>query len=120
MNVKQHFQKHKGYYVGFAVGATSATGVYLALRSGDSQCVNTKITQILAYKPQATNKVVVEFLERSTPSKPIHLVGTDRYFASIGAAARETGISKATISQNVSGKIDNAKGLVFEALEIAE
>jgi hypothetical protein len=61
----------------------------------------------------------VNFVEKSTPIKPVHLVGTDLYFPSLSEAARQTGHNVSMISKNVNGYIDNLNGDIFEVIEIA-
>jgi DNA-directed RNA polymerase specialized sigma54-like protein len=58
-------------------------------------------------------------VERSTASKPVHLVGTNLYFNSLSEAARETGLHLSMISRNINGHIPDVNGNVFELLEPA-
>ena len=63
---------------------------------------------------------IVNFIERSTSSKPVHLVGTNLYCNSLNEAARETGHSIAKLSRHINGKIPDVNGDVFELLTLAE
>jgi hypothetical protein len=58
-------------------------------------------------------------VERSTPSKPVHLKGTNLYFSSLSEAARETGHNLSMLSRHVNGHSPDIKGDVFEVLEPA-
>jgi hypothetical protein len=73
-----------------------------------------------AYRPRTdVRQTTVNMVERSTPSKPVHLVGTNLYFNSLSEAARETGHPLSTISKHINGHIPDVKGDVFEILEPA-
>lgn len=116
-NVKQHIKKNKAVYITgatcLAVGALGG-GLYMATRPEVTQMV--KMQNIgLTWKPK---QEVIQFIERSTPSKPIHLKGTQQYFDSISAAARETGIDRVAISKNVNGHISEIDGKVFELVDV--
>ena len=114
--IKDHIKKHKELYIGIGVGtvvATAAAVLYFGTRSGNpSITAGDKSTNLI-------NSTLVNFVERSTPSKPIHLVGTNLYFDSIHEAARHTGLDRSSISKNVNGLVDDVKGSVFELLEKA-
>lgn len=122
--VKTHIQEHKTVYI---VGATclvvGAIGTLTAINvkgmSGNISVTGNIGGDVVAVtgKSNTVNKVVVELIERSTPSKPVHLVGTNLYFNSLGEAARETGHSLSMISRNVNGQIPDVKGDVFKLLE---
>lgn len=115
--VKQHLKDNQTVYV---VGTTCLMvgGVVGMVATGrvDAPLLAKQIN-ILTHKPTQT---VLTFVENSTPSKPVHLVGTQKYWDSIHAAARDTGLNRTAISKNVNGLVDNVKGFVFEAVEIAE
>jgi hypothetical protein len=75
-----------------------------------------KITQ-LGFRNEA-NPTIIQLVERSTPSKPVHLVGTDLYFDSLSDAARKTGHHLSQISKQVGGHIPALpNGDVFERLQ---
>jgi hypothetical protein len=122
---KTHLQENKVVYIastcGAFVGAVGVAGAALAVMythpNEGTQAIQ-RITQI-GWRHEA-NATIIQLVERSTPSKPVHLVGTKMYFDSIGDAARETGHSATMISRNVSGKIKDVKGDVFELLELAK
>ena len=112
--VAGHFRAHKELYIGVVVTAV-VTAVGSGYAFGRPEVVaNPKIQQILSWMPQAT---IIQFVERSTPSKPVHLVGTQQYFDSVADAARKTGHSVAMISRNVNGHISNVGGDVFELVK---
>lgn len=111
--VKTHLSENKQTYIGIGFGAVigaAATTVILYKKPEVAQ----KINQVaVGYK---NNQVLVNFVERSTPSKPVHLKGTNLYFDSLNEAARKTGHSLSMISRNVNGHIPDIKGDVFELL----
>lgn len=116
--VKTHVQSHKMVYV---VGAACLTvGVLggVAYSRSITISVTGNANQIVG-KAKTVNQVMVELVERSTSSKPVHLVGTNLYFNSLSEAARETGHSLSMISRNVNGIIPDVKGDVFKLLEPA-
>lgn len=119
--VKTHIQENKKVYIvgGVCLVVGIAGGVVLAK---NKDVINISIdgdgNEVIA-KAKTVNKVTIELVERSTPSKPVHLVGTNLYFNSLNEAARETGHSLSRISQNVNGHISDINGDVFELLELA-
>lgn len=100
-----------GIVVGAAIVRTKVPGDFISV-TGDHNIA-------VAGSKNTINKVVIELIERSTPSKPVHLVGTNLYFNSLSEAARETGHSLSRISQNVNGHIKDINGDVFEFLQPA-
>lgn len=116
--VKTHFRENKKVYLAFAGGALL---VYVANGRRDvSVGMQANPKQILNWKPRAeVNQINIEMVERSTPSKPVHLKGTNLYFNSLSEAARETGHPLSTISKQINGHIPDVKGDVFEILESA-
>jgi hypothetical protein len=118
--VKQHFSDNKQLYIGIGIGVvvTAVAVVVTVVSRGDSGTqVIQKINQI-AWRPE-NNQMVINMVERSTPSKPVHLVGTNLFFNSLHEAARETGHSVSKISRNVNGHIPDINGDVFQLLEAA-
>lgn len=119
---RNHLEKNKTVYI---VGATClAAGVVVGaalVRTGDVFNISAAgdNNQIVA-KAKTVNQVMVEMVERSTASKPVHLVGTNLYFSSIGEAARATGHHFSMISKNVNGHVTDLKGDVFEFLELVD
>lgn len=121
--VKEHFSANKDVYKGVAIGAgvvvaATAAGVVTYILMNPRQADIVQKTMVLGMNNHV-NPTIVNFVERSTPSKPVHLVGTDLYFDSIHDAARKTGHNLSMISKNVNGHIDNIKGDVFELLQPA-
>lgn len=116
--VKTHVQTHKTVYI---VGATCLTlgvlGGVALVRTGDISVIGDN-NQVVG-KAKTVNQVVVELIERSTPSKPVHLVGTNLYFNSLSEAARETGHSLSKLSRHVNGHLPDLNGDVFKLLEPA-
>lgn len=120
---RNHLEKNKTVYI---VGATClaagvVVGAALVRTSGNISVTGDVTGDVISVtgKSNTVNKIVVEFVERSTASKPVHLVGTNLYFNSLSEAARETGHHLSMISKNVNGLIADVKGDVFEFLELA-
>ena len=117
LTIKLHILDNKKWYV---VGGISfifgvAGSLILVGRVNHGPNIIQKINQI-AWHPE-NNQMIVNFVERSTPSKPVHLVDTNLYFDSIHEASRQTGHSVAMISRNINGHIADIKGDIFKALE---
>jgi len=116
--IKTHISENKIAYIGTVVGiAVGAAGVLIFNRTTTGAPLAQKINQIGLRID--VNTVVVNLVERSTPSKPVHLVGTNLYFNSLSEAARETGHPLSTLSKHINGIIPDVKGDVFEILESA-
>ena len=119
-NIKNHVRENKkAYVVGASCLAVGLLGGVALAKSGDISIVASGDKNQIVGKAKTVNQVMIELVERSTPSKPVHLVGTNLYFSSMSEAARETGHSLSMISKNVKGQIPNVKGDVFELLEPA-
>ena len=118
--IKTHLREHKNTYILVGAGAATVTaGFFLGVRASKSEAqVVQKVIQIGA--GNRANPTIINMIERSNPSKPVHLVGTNLYFNSLNEAARETGHSLSMISRNVNGIIPDVKGDVFQLLEKAE
>ena len=118
--IKKHFADNKGTYIACGVTAVIAVaGTFFFVKNNASGAeIVQKITPVLSWKPESTN-VVIKMFERSTASKPVHLVGTNLYFNSLSEAARETGLHLSMISRNINGHIPDVNGNVFELLEPA-
>lgn len=117
--VKNHFRENWKYYaIGGAcllVGSVVTYGV-TRQQALSKVSVDPKVDVKYNWKPNVTQNVIVTFEERSNLSKPVHLVGTDRYFNSQSEAAKQLGISKALLSKHLNGSIDDVNGLRFEWL----
>jgi hypothetical protein len=112
MNIKEHFKNHKRDYI--IVTSSVITTLTLVYIFGPNLKIDKSIRQI-GFRNEI-NHAIISFIERSTPSKPVHLVGTNLYFDSLSDAARKTGHSLSMISRQVNGHIPNVKGDVFEVL----
>lgn len=112
--VKTHFKEHKEAYIVGGLGVIACVGVWYFSRNSTVTEVNAQI----GLKNDIT-KVIIELPERSTASKPVHLVGTDLYFASLSEASRKTGHSLPMMSKHVNGHIPDLNGDVFELLQPA-
>ena len=116
--VKQHIKENKTAYVTGAVClVTGAAGALLLAEKADVN-VSPQIKQVLSYKPEAHQTVVVVLEERANLSKPVRVKGTDKIFASQNEAARQLGLSAKAISGHLNGKYDSADGVVLEWLPI--
>lgn len=118
MSIKQHIKNHKSTYIAAGVGiVVGAAGVIFISSTSGGEGLVQKIYQV-GFRNEA-NPTIINLIERSTPSKPVHLVGTNLYFNSISEAARETGHTLSEISKQINGHIADVKGDVFELLELA-
>lgn len=115
--IKAHLQEYKNAYILVGAGAAAvAAGFFLGVRASKSEArVVQKVVQIGV--GNRANPTVINMIERSTSSKPVHLVGTNLYFNSLSEAARETGHSLSQISKNINGHISDVGGDVFKLLE---
>ena len=120
MNRIQKVQKHlKDNQTVYAVGTACLVvgGVVGMVAAGRvDRPLLAKQINILSHKPAQT---VIQFVERSTPSRPVHLVGTQKYWDSVSAAARDMDLDRSLISKNVNGHISDVKGLIFELVDVA-
>lgn len=116
--IKTHFKTKKNVYFAFGSGML-ITGIfsYLTYTTNSDALVIQKIRQV-GFKNES-NPVVINLVERSTQSKPVHLVGTNLYFDSLSEAARQTGHHLSMISKHINGHIPDLNGDVFELLEKA-
>lgn len=117
---KAHLKKHKTAYL---VTAGTVAGVVLgavvtAVTRNSNLGPTAKVSGIVNWKPFIDQTVTITFEEKSTPSKPVHLVGTDQYYRSLSEAARQTGHSLSDISKNANGKISDIKGDIFELVNV--
>lgn len=112
--VKKHFVDNKKLYIGIGVGSAVTAGLVIALRIQPNTAVSPQQKLVVLGKSRDVNQVLVNFVERSTPSRPIHLVGTSQYFNSISEAARVLDLDRGNISKNINGHIPNVKGYVFK------
>lgn len=108
----KHIRDHKSEYITGAICLTVGALGSAALVMSRPYPVDTTIQQAIngvSWKP-----VMLQFVERSTPSKPIHKVGTKEYYESVHDAARLTGHDRSLISKNAHGQIPDVKGDRFE------
>ncbi len=117
--IKTHLHENKDrYLIGGCCTVVSGAAMFVIGRSEARAEIVQKITQI-GFKNEGANNVVINLVERSTPSKPVHLVGTNLYFNSLSEAARETGHHLSQLSKHINGHLPNLKGDIFEILEPA-
>ena len=117
--VKWHFRHHRGIYISAgAVVLAGAGGVLigrnLTPKTGAQVVQGIKLFAV----GWGNHQTAINFAERSTPSKPLHLVGTHQYFDSVSDAARQTGEWRSRISQNVNGHIPHVHGKIFEVVDL--
>jgi hypothetical protein len=116
--IKSHIQENRKVYL--ACGATAVVTAFAVLaisRKDASADLLQKVTQI-GFRNEA-NPTIINLVERSTPSKPVHLVGTKLYFNSLSEASRETGHALSMLSKHINGHLPDLNGDVFELLEPA-
>ncbi len=118
--IKNHLVENKiTYFVGS--GCTIVGGAVMVIvigRSAEGAEIAQKIVQI-GFKNDRANNIVINLIENSTPSKPVHLVGTNLFFNSLSEAARETGHDLSALSRHINGHSTDIKGDVFQLLEAA-
>ncbi len=113
---KKHIKENKKVYLASAA-SIGITTLVMRGRQGDLPKIIQKTIQIAFHAE--SSQTIVYLAENSTPSKPVHLVGTNLYFESLSAAARATGHHLSMISKQINGHIPDIKGDVFEILERA-
>lgn len=110
--VQGHFRRHKELYIGIGIGvAVAVIAMFFLRQRAISNSV--KIQGLINIKP-TINSTIINFVETSTPSKPVHLVGTNIYAGSIHEMALLRGHSASMVSRCANGHIPNVKGDVFE------
>lgn len=115
---RQHLRENRrAYVVGAVCLVTGAAGALLLAGKADV-AVNSQIKQILSYKPEAHQTVVVVLEEKANLSKPVRVKGTDMIFASQNEAARQLDIPQVIISKHLNGKLETANGVNLEWLPI--
>lgn len=114
--IKRHVKDNKNAYIASGATAAGMTIIFLAANQARPAIKNGQQIHQIAWRPENT-QVIINLVEKSTPSKPVHLVGTDRYFDSLSHAAREMGYAVSDISKVVNGKRKDIKGDVFEFLQ---
>lgn len=120
-NIKNHVRENKKVYIVGASCLAVGVGVGAVLvKSGNISISVSGDGNHVVGKARTVNQVMVELVERSTASRPVHLDGTNLYFSSINEAARETGLPRHLISRNVNGLIPDVKGQVFKLLDLAD
>lgn len=116
--IKNHFHENRTVYLACGVTAVvTGAGILFFSASKTGTEVVQKIVQV-GFRNEA-NPTVIQMIERSTASKPVHLVGTNLYFNSLSEAAKETGHTLSKISRQINGHIPDCNGDVFELLELA-
>ncbi len=117
--IRDHVSENKDrYIVGVCCTVVGGSVMFVVGRSDTGAEIAQKIIQI-GFKNEGTNNVVINLVERSTPSKPVHLVGTNLYFNSLSEAARKTGHHLSQLSKHINGHLPDLNGDVFEVLEKA-
>lgn len=116
--IQTHLNENKKLYIGVSIGVLA--GVSAMLISKHKASINPELQtaqkMLIVGKARDVNQVMINLIERSTPSKPIHLVGTSQYFDSISEAARQLGLDRTMISKHINGHIPDVKGAIFEVL----
>ena len=103
---------------GSAVAGVTLGALVTAVTRISEPGTTAKVSGVVNWKPFIDQTVTITLEEKSTPSKPVHLVGTDQYYRSLSEAARQTGHSLSDISKNANGKIPDVKGDVFELVTV--
>jgi hypothetical protein len=117
--IKQHIKDNKKVYIAsagcLAVGVIG--GILISTRSNSGTQIMQTVNQI-GFRNTA-NPTIINLVENSTPSKPVHLVGTDLYFNSLNDCAKKTGHHLSQLSKHINGKLPDLNGDVFELLQPA-
>jgi hypothetical protein len=117
-----HVKDNKELYIGMTAAAVAGGAFgYLVRGQVAGQILpeivtDNKIVNAVCWKPTSA---IIQFVERSTPSKPLHLVGTHQYFDSVSDAAMKTGHRREMISKNINGHIADLRGDKFEVVDSA-
>jgi hypothetical protein len=114
--VVNHVKENKDKYIIGAAGVLVGAAGVAAIRMRTPEVVAMNKIVGPSWKPVQT---IIQFVERSTPSKPLHKVGTQEYYDSVHDAARKTGHSVTRISKNINGHIPDIGGDVFEVAQQA-
>ena len=109
-----HFARHKELYIGIAIGVALAAGVAAMFFFRQRAVSNSVKIQGLVNINPTINSTILNFMETSTPSKPVHLAGTNIYAGSINEMARLRGHDVSRVSKCCNGHIPHVKGDVFE------
>lgn len=112
---KQHLEDNKKVYI--TGGVCLVVGVIAGAFAMATRPEMKVISDSYNLKINSPTTTTIEFLERSTPSKQVHQVGTKKYWDSIHETARDTGLNRALISRNVNGHIEHVNGDVFELVD---
>ena len=129
--IKTHLRENKSTYIACGVTAVVVGSVtYYFTKDANAAKAATEIVAdtVVHNAPTMNNAVcwkptmnVINFVERSTPSKIVGLLDKDgnivQAFASVNEAARQTGHAVSRISKNVNGHIPSVNGDVFIAIE---
>ena len=111
--IKTHLSENKKVYIGVGVGLVVGAAAATVAFHNKAE-VAQKINQVaIGYK---NKQVLVNLVERSTPSTPIHLLGSAQYFDSISDAARRLGVDRTLISKHINGHIPDVHGMKFEVV----
>lgn len=112
---KEHIKRNKKVYI--TGGVCLVVGVLAGAVAMATRPEMKVISDSYNLKINSPTTTMIEFIERSTPSKQVHQVGTQKYWDSIHETARDTGHNRALVSRNVNGHIPDVKGDVFELVD---
>ncbi|HMT88222.1 MAG TPA: hypothetical protein PKC73_01180 [Dermatophilaceae bacterium] len=117
--IVNHLKNNKKTYItGGVCLVVGAAGAVLLTRNPAEMNVDSKIYQVLAWKPKATLEVYIEAL--GDPGNIIQDMTTGTIYASQNQAAKELGLNASRISQQLHGKATSVEGHVFQKLGKAQ
>lgn len=121
--IKEHFEKNKNFYIGLGVGlviGAAGVGTYFLLREN---AVATKFMldsqKLLELNYKSTKNFFTTVVEIDAPGNSGNVIKdltTGAIYPSQKAAANALDINRASISKQLSGKLPDVKGHMFEKL----
>lgn len=97
--VKQHFQRHGKSYL--MIGGGILAGVAIGMVVKKVVIINGTQKAVVIGKDNTVNQVLINLVERSTPSKPVMEVATKRVFDSKNEAVRVLDITRNALEKGL-------------------
>jgi hypothetical protein len=115
-SIKKHFKKNKVVYISTVcgVGVGLVAGVLISKNMVNKTTV-AEMKNVVAWKPTQITKQVIEVTVEALgdPGNVVQDTTTGIIYASQNQAAKALGVSPSTMSQHLSGRVDNLKGHAF-------
>jgi hypothetical protein len=108
--IKGHLREHKEAYI--AAGAGVAVGAVTVLVLRDSSAL-VSVKEILNVKYKSPTSVIAQLIipALGDPGNVVQAIETGTIYASQNQVARDLGVDPARISEHLSGKLENVKGI---------